>query len=177
MAFGLLIAAFIYLVPWEIALYTFTAVIFIGVVIADAIDRGIHIPLFYNIIRKLERDGAFPGKGAIFFFIGVLFCLAFFGDSVTPVAIVVLAVLDSVSTIVGKRFGKIKLVGKKTLEGTASGIVASAIVLLFLVQPVAAIVVSIIAGVTELVSPVDDNLTIPVVSCICLFLLNGGLVL
>lgn len=177
MAFGLLIAAFIWFVQEEIALYTLTAVIFIGVVIADATDRGIHVPLFYSIIREMERDGAFPGKGAIFFFIGVLFCLAFFGDAIAPVAIVVLAVLDSVSTIVGKKYGKTKLIGKKSLEGTTAGIVASVVVLLFIVQPVAAVVVSVVSGLAELVSPVDDNLTIPVVACICLFLLSGGLVL
>lgn len=174
MLFGLIIAAFLYFVPGVTAIYTFVAVIFISVVISDAVARGIKVPLFSYLIGKLERDGAFPGKGTLLFFVGVLFCLTFFGSGITIIAIVVLSVLDSVSTIAGVYFGKRKIFGKKTLEGTAAGIAASFIVLLFLTSPVNALVVSVVAGITELVSPVDDNLTIPLVSCICLLLLTGG---
>lgn len=173
MLFGLLICTFLYFADRSIAIYTFVAVIFIGVVIADAISRGIKVPLFSYLIEKLERDGSFPGKGALFFFVGVLFCLQFFGSDIAITSIIVLSVLDSITTVAGINFGKHKLIGKKTLEGTLCGIFASAAVLLLFTSPLTAAVLSAAAGITELVSPVDDNLTIPVVSCICLFFLNG----
>lgn len=171
--FGLLICTFLYFADIKTAIYTFIAVIFIGVVIADAISRGIKIPLFSYLIERLEREGTFPGKGTIFFFIGVLFCLEFFGRDIAITSIVVLSVLDSVSTIAGINFGKHKIYGKKSLEGTLAGIAASTVVLLLFISPATALVLSVVAGITELVSPVDDNLTIPVVSCICLFFING----
>ncbi|MDD4128062.1 MAG: hypothetical protein PHV39_10355 [Methanomicrobium sp.] len=171
--FGLLICTFIYFANTQTALYTFVAVIFIGVIIADAVSRGINVPLFSYLIDKLEREGSFPGKGALFFFVGVLFCLQFFGSDITITSIIVLSVLDSITTVAGVNYGKHKIFGKKTLEGTLSGIIASIIVLLLFTSPMTAVIISVVAGLTELVSPVDDNLTIPVVSCICLFFLNG----
>ncbi|MBN2735131.1 MAG: phosphatidate cytidylyltransferase [Methanomicrobiaceae archaeon] len=168
--FGLLICAFIYFADTQIALYTFVAVIFIGVIIADAVSRGIKIPLFSYLIDKLEREGSFPGKGALFFFVGVLFCLQFFGSEITITSIIVLSVLDSVTTVAGVNFGKTKIFGKKTLEGTLAGIFASAAVLLIFTSPVTAILLSVVAGITELLSPVDDNLTIPLTVCIILAL-------
>ncbi|WFN37428.1 phosphatidate cytidylyltransferase [Methanomicrobium antiquum] len=170
--FGLLICAFIYIAKTEVSIYTFIAVIFTGVIIADAISRGINVPLFSYLIKKLERDGSFPGKGALFFFVGVLFCLRFFGEDITITSIIVLSVLDSVSTVAGLNFGKHKIYGKKSLEGTVLGITASIFVLIFFISPITAVILSVIAGIAELISPVDDNLTIPVVSCVCLFFLD-----
>lgn len=177
MLFGLLIAGFIYYVHFireDIALYTFIAVIFVGVIIADAIDRGIRVPLFSYLIGKLERDGVFPGKGTIFFFISTLFCLAFFGAGITIIAIVMLSVLDSVTTIAGVNFGRKKIWGDKSIEGTACGIGAAFVVMLFFTAPLNAVILSVAAGITELISPVDDNLTIPLVTCILLWFLGGG---
>jgi dolichol kinase len=171
MLFGLLICTFIYFTDRQIALYTFVAVIFIGVIIADAVSRGIKIPLFSYLINKLEREGSFPGKGALFFFVGVLFCLQFFGSEITVTSIIVLSVLDSVSTVAGVNFGKTKIFGKKTLEGMLAGIAASVIVLAIFTSPATAVILSVVAGITELLSPVDDNLTIPLTVCIVLALI------
>ena len=176
--FGLLIAGFIYYIHFindAYAILTFIAVIFVGVLIADAVDRGIKVPLFSFLIGKLERKDVFPGKGTIFFFIATLFCLAFFGSSTTIVAIVMLSVLDSVTTIAGINFGRKKLVGNKTLEGTLFGIGAGFLIMLLFTGPLNAIILAAAAGVTELVSPVDDNLTIPLVTSIVLMFLGAGL--
>lgn len=175
MLFGLVIAGFIYFAPAWLAQFTFVAVIFTGVIIADAIDRGIRVPLFSYLIGRLERDGVFPGKGTIFFFIGTLFCLTFFGSESTIIAIVMLAVLDSVSTVAGIHYGRRKIYNSKTLEGTICGIGAAFVIMLFFTGPLTALILSVAAGITELVSPVDDNLTIPPVTCILLTLISGGL--
>ncbi len=179
MIFGLLIAAFIYYshsISGAIATVTFVAVIFTAVVIADAASRGIRVPLFSYLISKLEREDAFPGKGTIFFFISTLFCLAFFGSESTVIAIVMLAVLDSISTVAGISFGKKKIYNNKSLEGTACGIGAGFVVMLFFTGPINAIILAAAAGITELVSPVDDNLTIPPVTCIMLWIIGAGFI-
>jgi len=177
MLFGLLIAGFIYYVHFiheGYAIFTFIAIVFVGIVIADAVDRGIKVPLFSFLIGKLERKDVFPGKGTIYFFISTLFCLAFFGSSITIIAIVMLSVLDSVTTVAGKSFGKKKIWGEKTLEGTICGTGAAFAIMLFFTGPLNAIILSAAAGITELVSPIDDNLTIPVVTCVLVWFLGGG---
>lgn len=177
MLFGLLIAGFIYyahFIDKGYAIFTFIAVVFIGVIVADAIDRGINIPIFSFLIGKLERKDVFPGKGTIFFFISTLFCLAFFGSLITVIGIVMLSVLDSITTVVGQNFGKRKIWSEKTLEGTTCGIGAAFIIMLFFTGPINAIILSAAAGITELVSPIDDNLTIPLVTCVLVFFLGGG---
>jgi dolichol kinase len=95
---------------------------------------------------------------------------------VIPAAVVALAVLgagDPLAAIVGRRFGRIKLLHGRTLEGTLAFVVAGAVAsgaLLFLVHPalgLGPIAAMCLAGaaagaVTEAVSRrVDDNLTIP----------------
>lgn len=177
MLFGFVIAGFIYYIQFidqAYAYLTLIAVVFVGVVIADAVNRGINVPLFSFLIEKLERKDTFPGKGTIYFFIATLFCLAFFGSTITIIAIVMLSVLDSVSTVAGINFGKRKILGSKTLEGTACGIGAGFVIMLFFTGPLNALILSAAAGLTELVSPVDDNLTIPLVTCVLLWFLSGG---
>ena len=85
----------------------------------------------------------------------------------------VLSFLDGVSTIVGINFGKTRIYKHKSLEGSLSGIICGFLALyLFLPIPtVTAAVTAVIAGITELISPVDDNLTIPIAVCIALTLL------
>jgi phytol kinase len=180
MLFGLVIAGFIYFVQFideSYAILTLIAVVFVGIVIADAVDRGIKVPLFSYLIGKLERKDTFPGKGTIYFFISTLFCLAFFGSTITVIAIVMLAILDSVTTVAGINFGRKKILGNKTLEGTACGIGAGFVIMLFFTGPINALVLSAAAGITELVSPVDDNLTIPIVTCVLLWFLGVGAIL
>lgn len=178
--FGLIIATFIYFTDWQTAVSVMSCVVLLGLAIADAIARGHHVPLFSWIINRLERDSAYPGMGSMVFFIAALFCLIIFGSQITVAALIVLSVLDSVSTAVGLRFGKTKIYGKKTLEGALGGfIAASAALAIYTVSIPNALPLGIIlivtatgaAAITELISPVDDNITIPVAVCIVLFLI------
>lgn len=180
LAFGLLIASFIYFTDRQIAISIMAVVVILGVAIADAIARGYHVPLFSWIIGRLERDSVYPGMGSMVFFIAALFCLIIFGSQITVAALIVLSVLDSISTAVGLKFGKTKIYGKKTLEGAMGGFFASiaALAIYTAMIPdalplgaVSIIVASGIGAITELISPVDDNITIPVVVGIVLFLI------
>ncbi len=170
LAFGLLIAIFVFLFDSTITISVLMIALFAGFILSDAVQRGYTIPGISQILERLERREAVPGKGALFFALGALFCLVFFPTEVVFPALVVLALLDSVTTIVGVRYGKHRIYNKKSLEGTAAGIAATFVVLLLLVSPGAALAVAVVSGLVEFATPVDDNLVVPVAACIVLTL-------
>jgi phytol kinase len=165
---GLSIAIAIPLVDMQLVLMAFVLAIFVGFILSDAISKGYKLPLISRVVLLLERKDVMPGKGTLYFAIGVFFPL----QVVIP-AIICLAVLDGVATLVGIHYGHHKIWKSKSLEGTLAGMVTTVIALLVLTPlsiPLAA-AAAITAGVMELLSPVDDNLTIPLSVCIVLSLL------
>jgi len=171
--FGLGIAALIQFGPESIALPVLMIGTFAGIVFRDALVRGYRIPLVSDLIDKLERENVRPGKGALYFALSSLFCLVIFEKEVVVPAIVALALLDGVATLVGYYYGKHPIVHGKTAEGTIAGILLTSFALLPLLPPFQAAVSAVIAGLVELFSPIDDNLTIPVFVCVALTLMAG----
>jgi phytol kinase len=113
-----------------------------------------------------DRCDPLPGKGAFFFAVSTFACIILFPVSSVVPALVALAVLDSVTTLAGIRFGRHRIHNGKSWEGTLSGIVVTVFALLpFLTIP-GILAASIVAGILELFSPVDDNLVKPVGVCI-----------
>lgn len=170
--FGVLIAAFIYLGPVSLVLAVLSSCVFVGFLFSDAIIRGYYIPLISVIVGHLERDVEYPGKGTLVFLITALFVTAVFPAPAAALSILVLAVLDSVTTLAGITFGRHKIYQNKSAEGTVAGIIVTFIVLLFFIHPGIALITACIAGITELFSPVDDNMTIPLVAGITLMVLT-----
>ena len=171
LVFGLGIAGFVLVFDRNITISVLVLTLFAGFILSDAISRGYTIPVVSTIIGGLERRDAAPGKGALFFALGALFSLVFFEKEVAFVGLVVLSLLDSITTIAGVRFGKTRIYNHKSLEGTLAGVAVTAVALCLLVPPAVALVTAAVAAIAELVSPVDDNLTIPVVACLALTLL------
>jgi phytol kinase len=171
--FGLGIAALVQFTPKSVALPLLMTGTFAGFILTDALVRGYRIPLISDFIDNLERENVRPGKGALYFALSSLFCLVIFEKEVVVPAIVALSLLDGVATIVGYHYGKHPIVKGKTVEGTLSGTLLTFFALLFLLPPLEAGVSSVVAGLVELFSPVDDNLTIPVFVCIALTLMGG----
>jgi glycerol-3-phosphate acyltransferase PlsY len=106
---------------------------------------------------------------------GVVYCLAaafiaflVFPRDVAVLALSFLAVGDSMATIVGKRIGKTRLLGKKTLEGDLACFVCC-IAVGFIgyfagleVSWLAILVGSLAATIAEAIPlPLNDNLTVP----------------
>ncbi|MCC6643173.1 phosphatase PAP2 family protein [Candidatus Peregrinibacteria bacterium] len=134
----------------------------------------------HEILIKFEREEDlrnFPGKGAIFLMLGSLLALLIFPINIAKGAIMVLAVGDSISHLVGRYFGKIKfpLSQNKMMEGTVFAIVFSTLGALLYVDFTKAFIASLIAVVAETIYPAklakyfDDNLLVP--------LLAGGIML
>jgi len=166
--YGLVGAAVILYADRQLALYFLVAVLFAGFIVLEIFIRGYSPPVLSPVMDELDRRGSIPAKGGIAFVVSGLFCFVFFPPEYAAVGLVALGVHDSVSTLVGIRFGRIRIFKKKTLAGALSGIAATAIVLLLLLAPLPAIIVAVTAGIVEMFSPIDDNLTIPVAVCLLL---------
>lgn len=169
--FGLGIAGFILIFDRDLTVSVLMFTLFVGFILSDAVSRGYTIPVISPLLKTLERRDAAPGKGALFFALGALFCLVFFPKTIVFIGLAVLALLDSVATIAGVRFGRTRIYNHKSLEGTLAGVAVTAAALCLLVPPSAALVTAAVTGLAELVSPVDDNLVIPVVACLVLTIL------
>jgi dolichol kinase len=166
--FGLGIAGMVLVLDHTTATAILAAGLFFGIILIDLILRGYTLPVFSALVKYVDRCEPLPGKGALYFAVSTLACVILFTKPVVLPALISLAVLDSVATIAGIRFGRTRIYNGKSLEGTIAGIVVTFLVLLLVMPVQGALVVAVIAGIIEMFSPVDDNLVIPVSICILL---------
>lgn len=169
--FGLLIAAFIWAVPQDITTPVMATVLLITTVISELLIKGHHIPFISWVVDGIERDVVLPAKGTLIFLMATLFCLVLFPKEIVVPALVALSVLDSFSTSVGIAIGRHKIYGKKSLEGTLAGMIAAFVALLIFLPFPIALCTAVVAGLVELFSPVDDNITVPIAVCLVLYAL------
>ncbi len=123
-----------------------------------------------EIILLVERDGEsrLPGKGAFMLFAGMTITLFLFPDkTIALAALIALTYGDVVSTIVGKLFGKTKIIGERTIEGSLAGMMANFFMLALFLLPGQAILTAIAAMLAEYL-PTDDNVSIPLVAATAL---------
>ena len=163
--FGLGIAGMVKYLDQPTATAILAGGLFIGIILVDLILRGYKLPLFSSLVDYGDRCDPLPGKGAFFFAVSALVCVILFPAPVVIPALVTIAVLDSVATLVGIRYGRRRIKNGKSWEGTLSGILVTVLVLLPFLTPLGAMVVAVVSGLVELLSPVDDNLVIPVGVC------------
>ncbi len=149
-------------------------IIVLGIFLSYLSKRA-RIPVIHELLEKFERKKeieTFPGKGTIFYFIGIYISLFLFSKDIAMASIMVLAFGDSVSHVYGLHYGKIKhlLSGTKFLEGTIAGFIAGFIGAWMFLPWHEAFFASLIAMIIEAVEikigaeQVDDNLIIPVVA-------------
>ncbi|MGB9176859.1 MAG: diacylglycerol/polyprenol kinase family protein [Methanoregula sp.] len=170
LCFGLGIAAMVLFLDHAVVIAVLAGGLLIGVVLIDLILRGYRVPVISPLVQYGDRSDPLPGKGAFFFAVSALACIILFPVTIVVPALVALSVLDSVTTLAGIRFGRHRISNGKSWEGTLSGIAVTVPALLpFLTLP-GAVAASVVAGIIELLSPVDDNLLIPVGVCILLTL-------
>jgi len=101
-------------------------------------------------------------QGVITFLVGSLLSIIVFPLHIATACIAVLALGDSISTLIGKFYGKHKLpINKKsTWEGSLAFFII-ALSVLWLFDPIKALPVAIAVTVVEMLPKLDDNLTIP----------------
>ncbi len=159
-------------------------IILVAGIILSLLCKKFKIPVVYWLLSQFEREDEFrkfPGKGAMFFCAGVLLTVKLFPKDIALASIIILALGDSISHLVGMYFGKTKgIFGNKSkyLEGTVAGIIAAFIgALLFVVwyEALLAAVVAMIAEAVELdmnKHPVDDNLIVPLAAGTSIYVLR-----
>jgi phytol kinase len=170
LVFGIGIAALVLVLDRNTAIATLAAGLLFGAVLVDLVLRGCTLPGISWLLSCVDRSDPLPGRGALFFVVSALSCVILFPAHVVVPALVALAVLDSVATLAGTRFGRRRFANGKSLEGSMAGIAVTIPVLLPLLSLPGAVLVSFLAGIIELVSPVDDNLLIPIIVCAALSL-------
>jgi dolichol kinase len=150
------------------ALILITTLILLFIVLLFELDKKYHLPIFSSIFQRCKRRD--DERGFIYFFIGIILTLTIFqfNMAVANAAILILLFGDSASTIVGKRWGKIKIPyrPKKTVEGSLAFFVVGSAVALTQVSFIPAVLGVFFGTLTEAYSPVDDNIPIPLVSAL-----------
>ncbi len=122
------------------------------------------IKITNHFLLHFERDKdkhTFPFKGPIYYGLGIIPPILFLPLEYACAVIAVLSVGDSVSTLLGKFFGRIRI-GEKSLEGfLAFFIFGSLSVLLFVQNYPLALVFGFVGAILEFNAIIDDNLLIP----------------
>ena len=160
------------------------ALIVIGI-LASFICKRTWLPGFSFFLKHFERGKEkvnFPGKGLIFFFIGVLLVVKLFDQDIALASIMILALGDSISHLVGAKYGKLKNIfnwkSNKLIEGTLAGTFAGFLGAIIFVSWPMAFIASFVAMVAEVIkidfndNTLDDNLVVPLIAGTVMFLLR-----
>ena|SRR3989338_3382181 len=139
--------------------------------------KRVRIPIISTFLDHVEREEQrknFPGKGTIFFFIGVLLSLQLFERNIAYASIMILTFGDSVSHLFGAKFGRWRNIfngkSKKLLEGTLMGTLAGFFGAVFFVPIPEAFLGSLGAMIAEVIkidfneNTLDDNLVVPLIA-------------
>ncbi len=131
------------------------------------------------VMRESEKNSV---SGLPFYALGVSLSLFFFPERIAILSVLFLIFADPIASFCGILYGRDKILPNKSLQGTIAAFSVCYIVTLvyglIYASPsmsllMFAIVAGIIGAISELCSQfVDDNLCIPVISGLGLFLLN-----
>lgn len=154
-------------------------------ILASILSKRTQLPFFSFCIKHLEREKqkkTFPGKGMIFFFVGTLLVIKLFPRDIALASIMILSLGDSISHIVGERFGKMKNIfngkSKKLLEGTIAGTFVGFAGAVLFVPVFEAFLGSTIAMIAEVIqidfneNTLDDNLVVALVAGTAMYLVR-----
>jgi len=122
---------------------------------------------FLRIFSKLLREKEISENltGASFLFAGMMLTVLLFHKEAAIPALFIVTLADPMAALIGKRFGRHKLLGK-TLEGSFGFfITASAVMIIFTGYGWLGIAVALLAALVEIVPlKLNDNILIPVIS-------------
>jgi len=119
-----------------------------------------------------------PFVGSFWFYFAFFITFIIFPLNIASASCAILAVGDCLSGLVGRRFGKHKIIGNKSIEGSVVFLLSSFLVALIFISPLLAIIGAVIAMFVELITEqsllkrkhANDNLLIPIIISIILYL-------
>lgn len=128
--------------------------------------------------KKVRRNF----MGPFWFYIGCGLTFLLFPFHIATIACVLLSVGDGFATLIGHKFGKTKLVGKKSMEGMIAFIISGLIVTSFFTPFAIALSATLVGAVAELIPDIsifkklknrhliDDNYLIPLLTAFIIFI-------
>jgi len=170
---GLLLLALYPLLGRERALWSYT--VLAGIVLVLEIARlrspAFNRMLFAHFGSFIRKNEEHRMTGTVPYLLGVGLSLLFYRFEIAAAAVCFLAFGDVAATTVGERFGKTKISGEKSLEGTLAFIAAAAasgfLLALVNIPLMHGLILAgaLAAAVVELLPlPLNDNLVIPLAS-------------
>ncbi|MFQ6103993.1 MAG: diacylglycerol/polyprenol kinase family protein [Candidatus Glassbacteria bacterium] len=128
--------------------------------------------IFGSFLRKDETDTA---VASTYYFTGMFLSIALFPRPIAEASMYILIFGDTMAAIVGMSLGRVKIWGK-SLEGSIAFFLSSCIILSFLgrVEFVVWLPGAFVATIVELLPiPFSDNLSIPISSGLCMYLISN----
>ncbi|MBR9691712.1 hypothetical protein GOV06_02905 [Candidatus Woesearchaeota archaeon] len=168
---GLIVVGLIY---FDIFNEIFAIVLLLGYLIISLAMKKYRIPVFYSLFEYLDRPKDFkklPGKGGLFYIIGIVLAFFLFPKDIAMASIIILALGDSLAPVFGQ-YGSIEnwWNKKKYVEGSiGGGVIAFIGALLFVGLPEAGFgaAAAMFAEGIDLklgVNRLDDNIIMPLVA-------------
>lgn len=160
-----------------------TALLLSGVAVS-LVSRSKELPVIEFLLDLAERDhhrSTFPGKGPASALLAAIVVVAAFDKDVALASVAALTFGDSLSHLVGVRYGKVPnpLNREKDVEGFVAGFLATFAASLFLLEPLTAGFASFTGMVVESLDAkigrwsVSDNLTVPLTVAVSAYLLQN----
>ena len=156
---------------------SFISLLFLSIIFLELMKKNntiiwkIFNSFFNPFIRKYEYKKPMGSSYMIFsFFLIILF----FNKIIVATSMFITILSDALAAIIGLRYGKLKTINNKTLEGSYAFLVCTIIILFIATTNLSLyviIIISIIITAIEAFTPMEyDNLTVPIFSAIILTL-------
>jgi dolichol kinase len=169
---GIIIPVIYLLTDKQTALIVTGSIFIVDIVLEVLRIKGfIKIPFIEKNMKKEESNKL---SGSFFYVLSGLITIIFFAKNIAVSSLFILSIADPLSSLLGSRFGRVRFLGK-SLEGTMTFFAAAFLILwIFSFSIPIAVAGAFIASLTELFSsrPIDDNLSIPLVTALALTLLT-----
>ena len=176
---GLIFVALIY---FDILNSLITGIVIIVAFAVSFIGKRYKVPIIYNLLKQLDRPKdlrTLPGKGSIFYLVGVYIVLLLFEKDVAMACIMILAIGDSIGPLIGQ-YGSIKhpTSKKKFLEGVIAGMIVAGLGAALFVSPLEASLAAVSAMIAEGINlkigshTFDDNIIMPLVAGVVIWMIR-----
>jgi len=161
-----------FFVPKELLLITLGAItgVFIAWEIARLNNAKVNKWMTSHLGVISKEEERFRPIGTTYFLIAALAVFLFFDKYVAITSLLFVSIGDLMATIIGEQYGK-PILSNKSLEGSVACLVSCLLVGVLMtrispaITPQTALAGAVTATIVELLPiPVDDNLTIPVIS-------------
>ena len=141
------------------------------------VKRVYYRNLFNKFFGRFLKTDEYVGglTGATTLLVSSFICYIFFERNIALYSLLLLTISDGLSTIIGVTFGKRKIFGQKTLEGSLVFLISGLVISLFMPLPLLLKISGALIGmVVELFSDYlgDDNFSIPLITGLILTILR-----